>query len=119
MACTNFASDFGASHAALVVGDEDLGFENLDWTHLGDGYGNVNPDIIICSNQLNVRTCELGHWSWRTPCAVRIACQTTTVPSRPLRDFPNPEQLGTTVTEHSSSLPLSTSPELTLRRDSM
>jgi hypothetical protein len=75
--------------------------------------------MIICSNQLSARTCVLSHWSWRTPCAERIACQTTTVPSQPLRDFPNREQLCTTVNEHSSSLPLSTSPELTQRHNSV
>src|ERR1035438_10275870 len=65
--------------------------------------------MIICSDQLSVRTCVLGHWSWHTPCAERIAFRKTMVPSPPLRDFPNREQLGTTVNEHSSSLPLSTS----------
>jgi hypothetical protein len=34
-------------------------------------------------------------------------------PSQPLRDFLNRELLGTTVTEHSSSLPLPTSPKHT------
>jgi len=74
-----------------------------------------NPPI--CSIRLNVGIFVSSHWPWRTPCAVRNACQMTAALSQRPRDFPNREQLCTTVNEHSSSLPLLSSrlQRLTLR----
>ena len=85
--------------------------ELVDYDH----YSNVGREVIICLIPLSVGICGSSRWSWRTPCAERSAFQMTTAPSLPLRDFPNREQLGTTVNEHSSSLPLS--PSLSSRRD--